>query len=410
MADLAVELYGVHIGVLSGTWRSFDFLADPEALDAFGIDSPILSVAIPLTAVSTRHRKARRQNFFRELLPEGQMLTRLAQQSGSVEQDVIGLLRTYGRDVAGALQIWDPEAPGEPREPRLEPMTEAEVAHLLTHVQSYPLGNRPVGGKTSLAGVQDKIVLAQTEEGWNGALDGYPSTHILKPESRAYPTAIYDEEYGSRFARTLGLSAFDTRLETFATTPALVIERYDRSPDAPSGRIHQEDFNQALGAAGDQKYQKLGGRVSLARIAEALSAIDNGDSLERLLRMAALSVALGNLDMHAKNVSLIHRPDGSMTLAPAYDIVPQAHQPNDGEMALAVHQEYRHAAITRAHLIAEGQAWGLPSPEGIIDDTLARVLEVASSETPDHRAHPMLADDVARFTRNLISGQAAGEP
>lgn len=410
MADLAVELYGVHIGVLSGTWRSFDFLSDPESLDAFGIDSPILSVAIPLTAVSTRHRKARRQNFFRELLPEGQMLTRLAQQSGSVEQDVIGLLRAYGRDVAGALQIWDPEAPGEPREPRLEPMTEVEVAHLLTHVQSYPLGNRPVGGKTSLAGVQDKIVLARTNEGWNGALDGYPSTHILKPESRAYPTAIYDEEYGSRFARALGLSAFDTWLETFGSTPALVIERYDRAPDAPSGRIHQEDFNQALGAAGDQKYQKLGGRVSLARIAEVLSAIDNGDSLERLLRMAVLSVALGNLDMHAKNVSLIHRPDGSMSLAPAYDIVPQAHQPNDGEMALAVHHEYRHAAITRAHLIAEGQAWGLPSPEGIIDDTLARVLEAASSETPDHRAHPMLAGDVARFTRNLISGQAAGEP
>ena len=90
MADLVVELYGTRVGVLTGTWRTFDFLPDPAAVARFGIDSPVLSVAIPLTAVSVRSRKARRQNFFRELLPEGRMLTRLAQQAGVAEHDVIG--------------------------------------------------------------------------------------------------------------------------------------------------------------------------------------------------------------------------------------------------------------------------------------------------------------------------------
>ena len=51
-------------------------------------------------------------------------------------------------------------------------------------------------------------------------------------------------------------------------------------------------------------------------------------------------------------------PDGSITLSPAYDVVPQAHQPNDGEVALAVGGEYRHAALTMSHLAAEGRAWG----------------------------------------------------
>jgi serine/threonine-protein kinase HipA len=55
--------------------------------------------------------------------------------------------------------------------------------------------------------------------------------------------------------------------------PAVVIERYDRSPDAPQGRIHQEDFNQVLGAVGNQKYQKYGGKVSLERIALLFSAL-----------------------------------------------------------------------------------------------------------------------------------------
>jgi serine/threonine-protein kinase HipA len=74
-----------------------------------------------------------------------------------------------------------------------------------------------------------------------------------------------NEEFGSRFARAAGLTPFPTWIGEFEGVPALVIERYDRSPDAPQGRIHQEDFNQVLGAAGNQKYQEYGSTAS-ARI------------------------------------------------------------------------------------------------------------------------------------------------
>lgn len=410
MADLAVELYGTRAGVLRGTWRTFDFVPDPVAVVKFGIDSPVLSVAIPLTVVAVRSRRERRQNFFRELLPEGRMLARLAQQAGLAEQDVIGLLRSYGRDVAGALQIWDPDVPGEPRQPALEPLSSAGVASLLEHVQDNPLGNRPAGGKTSLAGVQDKIVLARAESGWNRVIDGWPSTHILKPESRDYPTSIYDEEFGARFARAAGLTSFPTWIEKFDGVPAVVIERYDRSPDAPQGRIHQEDFNQVLGAAGNQKYQKYGGKVSLERIAGVFASLGDSDSLERLFKLVVVSVAVGNLDLHAKNVSLLHRPDGSMTLSPAYDVVPQAHQPNDGEVALAVGGEYRHTAITMDHLLAEGRAWGLTTAAGLAEETLTAVLHLASTETPYKRAYSGLNRDIAGFASNLLDGRAAGLP
>ena len=57
-------------------WRTFDFLPDPDAVTRFGLDSPILSVAIPLTVVPVRARKERRQNFFRELLPEDRVNVR----------------------------------------------------------------------------------------------------------------------------------------------------------------------------------------------------------------------------------------------------------------------------------------------------------------------------------------------
>lgn len=408
MADLVVELYGTRAGTLRGTWRTFDFLPDPAAVTRFGLDSPILSVAIPLTAVPVRSRRERRQNFFRELLPEGRMLTRLAQQAGLAEQDVIGLLRTYGRDVAGALQIWDPDVPGEPRQPGLEPLSHREVAGMLEHVQDNPLGNKPAGGKTSLAGVQDKIVLAQTQDGWNRVVDGWPSTHILKPESHDYPTSIYDEEYGSRFTRAAGLTSFATWIADFDGVAAAVIERYDRSSDAPQGRINQEDFNQVLGAAGNEKYQKYGGKVSLERIARLFAATGDLGSLERLFKLVVISVALGNLDLHAKNLSLLHGPDGSMTLSPAYDVVPHAHQPSDGEVALAVAGEYRLAALTADHLVTEGRSWGLTGAAALAQATLSTVLQVAGTERPHVRAYPGLRQDVARFAGNLLAGRAIG--
>ena len=83
MADLIVELYGIRVGTLIGSWRTFDLRIDPAFVDRFGIDSPIISVAIPLTAVPVRARRERRQNFFNAMLPEGRMLSRLAQEAVS---------------------------------------------------------------------------------------------------------------------------------------------------------------------------------------------------------------------------------------------------------------------------------------------------------------------------------------
>ncbi len=410
MADLVVELYGTRIGSLTGDWRTFDLMFDSGAVRTFGIDSPVLSVAIPLAVVPTRANRQKRRNFFRELLPEGRMLKRLAQEAKVSESDSIGLLRRYGRDVAGALQIWDPGEPGEPRKPRLESLDEAGGAGLLVNVQDFPLGNKPRGGRSSLAGVQDKIVLAHAAKGWHRALDGYPSTHILKPVPEGLPTVIYDEEYGARLARAVGLIPYRTWIEDFEGVPALVIERYDRSTEAPEARLHQEDFNQALGASGDEKYQRYGGKVSLSRIARVLEQHTGPQGLEMLLRMVVLATAIGNLDMHAKNISLLHLAPGVVELAPAYDFVPQAHQRNDGEMALAISGQYRHAEITRTHLIEEAHAWGLTDPERTIDEVLGTVLDTARGDEPHPRAYPRLAADISGFTRNLLEGRAAGLP
>lgn len=406
MGELLVELYDTVVGRLTGGRRDFDFAADPEAVRRFGLDSPALSVAVPLVPVQARSRRAHRQAFFLNLLPEGQALTRLAVQVGVEPDDAVGFLRSYGRDVAGALQIWDPEVPGEPRTPRSIPLDDLGVAGLLRDAQGSPLGNRPAGGKTSLAGVQEKIVLAW-DAGWGQVLDGYPSTHILKPEVASWPSMIYDEEYGARFMRALGLATFDTSVRVFDGVPALVIERFDRTVDR--GREHVEDFAQALGVTGNQKYQRYGGRVTLARVAEVLRLHDPF-SLTALARMAVAAVATGNLDLHAKNLGLLHPKDGPVTLAPAYDWVPMAHQPTDGELAMAVGREYRHATVAAPHLVHELSEWRLPDAEVIVAETLEVVRDVARREEPLDGAHPGLQRDIMTFAERLLRGDPVGRP
>lgn len=409
MSELRVELYGHLIGWLSGgSWRSYDFRTDRSAFDHFDLGSTVLSESVPLDLTPNRGRAARRRNFFAELLPEGRILANLASRAGVQEYDTLGLLSHFGRDVAGALQIWDESQPGEPWIPRSEAVTDQGVRNLLLATTTEPLANSPFSGKTSLAGVQDKIVLARSDGAWHRVHDGYPSTHIVKPESRELPTVIYDEEYGARAARALGLTSTDSRLVDFAGVPALVIERFDRSDSAPTGRIHQEDMNQVLAARGNEKYQELGGKVSLRRIAEVLNRNGDTDSLERLLAMTVLAAALGNLDLHAKNLSLLHLPDGSSTLAPAYDVVPMRHQNTDGRMALAVNGVYQHADLTRADLVAEASSWRMRDPDSVIGNTLGVLEAFAANQEPDRRAYSALQKDAKRYTARLLAGQTVG--
>jgi serine/threonine-protein kinase HipA len=96
MGDLIVELYGRPIGRLAGTWQTFDFHADPAAVRSYGLDSMILSVAIPLAAATRRSNRARRQAFFAGLLPEGRMLNRMADGAGVPTYDTIDEVRRSG--------------------------------------------------------------------------------------------------------------------------------------------------------------------------------------------------------------------------------------------------------------------------------------------------------------------------
>jgi serine/threonine-protein kinase HipA len=406
LTDLVVDLYGHRVGMLREARGSFDFEADPDAVTRHGVGSSILSFAVPLVANPRPGDAPLRRNFFDEILPEGRARTRLAGNARLAPDYTIGMLARYGRDVAGAVKIWDPEAPGEPREPALNPISNEEVRTLLEDVAQAPIGNTTVRRMSSLAGVQDKIVLTRTDDGWAEPLDGYPSTHIIKPVVPSHPSLIFDEEYGARIARALGLAELETRVESFAGASALVIERYDRDEAAPDHRLHQEDFNQVLGMSGDGKYQEHG-HPGLTAIARVLLAQVGRGAIDDLLRLTTMSVTVGNLDMHAKNISVLHLPDGRVRLAPAYDIVPQTHLEFDQTFAFEVNGTDDMTRMTADDLIREGETWGVRDATSIVEITIGAVERFVAEERPHAGAHAALADDIARISRNLLDGRAA---
>ena len=110
--------------------------------------------------------------------------------------------------------------------------------------------------------------------------------------------------------------------------------------------------------------------MSLRRVAEVLRRSARRDDLQRLAAMVTAVVALGNMDMHTKNIGLLHSADGRVSLAPAYDFIPQAHMPNDGRLALAVNGKYRLAEITAEDLLAEFASWQQRRPEPTVTATL----------------------------------------
>lgn len=404
MTELIVELYGTHVGSLRGSRDVFDFTAEPAGIERFGTNSTALSVAVPLLSRQGRSDLHKRRTFFEELLAEGGVRSQLAQNARLDSDNTLALLARYGRDVAGAVQIWDPTDPHEPRTPEASPVDDSDIVRMFDEVRTNPLGNRGRRRLSSLAGVQDKVLLTRTDTGWAEPLDGYPSTHILKPQSGKYRSLIFDEEYGSRFPRRLGLSDFQTHVVAFEGRQALVIERYDR--DAAGGRVHQEDFNQALGYRGDEKYEQSPGGGRLRAIAAVLREHASGTELTKLLQMVTLSAAIGNLDLHAKNISILHLPDGSVRLAPMYDVVPQLHLHLDEVLSLAVNGVYDFPRLTGNDLIAEGESWKLRDARSIVTETLEQVRVIADSETPLPGADASLAGVATHQSKTLLDSVA----
>jgi serine/threonine-protein kinase HipA len=282
-----------------------------------------ISRSLPVRSEAYPHRLC--QAVFGGLLPEGEVRQTLARNLGASSANYYALLQALGGDCAGALTMLEPDQ-DLPTAPEEEKLDEVALDALLHELPQRPLAANPREGiRLSLAGAQPKLPVIIDEQGeislpLNTAA---ATTHIIKPEPSRFPGLVDNEAFCMDLARAVGLPAARAHKRVTSSGLAyLLVERYDRDLTAdPIGRLHQEDFCQALGRSSEHKYQQEGGpsisdAVSLLRSSSVRAAHD----LITLWRAAVFNWLIGNCDAHAKNFSLLY-DRAAPALAPLYDLV-----------------------------------------------------------------------------------------
>jgi serine/threonine-protein kinase HipA len=287
-----------------------------------GYAGPPVSWALPIQEEAHPHAVC--LAVFGGLLPEGDGREALARNLGLSAGNDYGLLEEVGGDCAGAIVLLEPGA-SLPTEPAIRWLEADELDTILRELPQRPLATDPAQGiRLSLAGAQPKTpVIVDGERIGQPTNLAAATTHIVKPEPAAFPGLVDNEAFCMDLARAIDLPAAKAIKRTSQSgLPYLLVERYDRDRTArPIGRVHQEDFCQALGVPSDRKYQSDGGpavsaSIELLRSASRAPALD----LPRFWEALAFNWLIGNCDAHAKNFSLLY--DGSApTLAPLYDLV-----------------------------------------------------------------------------------------
>jgi serine/threonine-protein kinase HipA len=395
--ELDVWLRGRKVAVLRRTGPGgISCQYTDEVLDTHQTGAPLLSCSLPV-----RRDRQPAWPFVTGLLPEGQHRTSMSRLAGVDTLDALGMLARFGRDVAGALVIGHADtaisgtstgASSSRGEPGVLPLTDADLLDEVAGLPAQSLGLHE-DSELSLAGLEDKILLVRTVDGWARPVHGYPSTHILKVDNRLHRGVVLLEHDCLELARLAGLPAPPSSLLRIGDADCIVVERYDRTRggDGTIVRVHQEDTCQALGidpAAqhGRAKYETHGG-PTLVRIAELLNAYspDPTGQLRALLERVTFTVVIGDADAHGKNISLLHPDEQHVTLAPLYDIVPTALWPTlRPTAALRINGRDELPGVTADDLVREARRWGLS--ERIAAQTVSDVcdrLRTASTGLPE---------------------------
>jgi serine/threonine-protein kinase HipA len=294
-----------------------------------------ISLSLPLR--EDRYIGAPVINVLDNLLPDSDAVRkRIAARVGAGGTDAYNLLTALGHDCVGALQFLpDGSDPGRAGSVDAKPVSDEEIADILNHLASAPLGmSEDEDFRISIAGVQEKTALLRMNGRWFKPTGTTATTHILKPQIGQLPSGIdlsnsVENEYLClKLLAALGVSTANAEITDFAERRTLVVERFDRrwTKDGRLLRLPQEDLCQALSVPPTRKYQSEGG-PGMRDVIQILKGSDTPDEdIATFMRACILFWVLGATDGHAKNFSIALSPGGRFRLTPLYDVLTA--QPN----------------------------------------------------------------------------------
>ena len=253
--------------------------------------------------------------WFSNLLPEGKLREWVARDARVSPAREMMLIRRLGADLPGAVAVIPVPSPADPR---WDP----------TQIVEYlpPPNVADARFRFSLAGLAPKFSMIQ--DGDRLTLPGRDQygDWIVKLPDAVYPNVPENEFAIMTLASKCGIDVPRVELihrDSLSQLPdtvwpagqelAYAVARYDRSSN---GRVHAEDLCQVRGFYPEDKY-----RGSFETVAALAYRGRDIESYREFLRRLFFSYAIGNGDMHLKNVSLLYRDGRVPSLSPAYDLV-----------------------------------------------------------------------------------------
>lgn len=383
-AELLVLLRGNHMGTLARDARGRLSFAYTAAWLARDLPVP-LSLSMPL--LPTRYTGAEVENWLWGLLPDNEeTLRRWARDFHVSARNVFALLAHLGEDVAGAVQFVQPERGDAVRVAGdVRWLSENEITQRIRALRNNVALARQADdpGLFSLAGAQAKSAFLYLDERWGVPSGRVPTTHIVKPATEAFDGLVENEHFCLRLAEAVGLNAVRSRIVHFDDVVAIVVERYDRvTSDGQLVRLHQEDMCQARGIHPANRYENEGG-PSVLDVFDVLNASSKaGRDRESFLRAQIFNFLIGGTDAHAKNYSVLLGEQGSVRLAPLYDMASMSPYADFERLKLAMRigATYEFATTLPRHWQVLGEKLrDTPSPVAILEDYASRIPAAASA-------------------------------
>lgn len=317
--------------------------------------------------------------YFAGLLPEGETRRRgLARALHVSEDDELGLLIHLGADTIGDVQLV--EHGGDLPDPTDDAPTDFSNVRFS---QLWVPEDR--SRRAAIAGVQPKLSYHS-----RSIIGGRAGRVILKfsPDD-TWHGVLHNERVFMASAASAGLRAPSVEIVVDREgTQALAVARFDRSWHGGKLLRHaQEDASQVLGLRPSQKYDP-----DARTVVTALSQLCTAPPVAArdLLHQMLYSYAVGDNDLHAKNLSIGQDPlSGVWSVTPIYDVLHTWPYEGDHRFHPAV-RDRLHDSVTRRYWLALAVDVGVPAraAERLCDLVASAVGQLSATLTPERLGMP----------------------
>lgn len=283
------------------------------------------------------------RNFIDNLLPEGEGLEFISRFFQISKANKFSLLSATGTETAGALLFISPNTPLPATSFR--PISNDELEERIAKRDQTSINIWDGKVRLSLAGVQDKLPLVVTDNGFGIGEGSVASTHILKFGKNRTQHIVLNEYLCMRLGARIGLNVASTEIRRFNGEPVLFVKRFDRVVTPTEDeigfsvkRVHIIDGCQLLNFPHSYKYERAFGGENKARVGVSMEQLFNSiprfrmkiDAKRDLLRWSIFNLFISNYDAHGKNISFYITEQG-INVTPLYDLV-----------NIAMYQEFTH--------------------------------------------------------------------